>query len=306
MSRSAGPAVLFLFFDGMGIGTADPDRNPFFRSRLPVLREVLGGILPTLEEPRVEGARSVALPLDATLGIEGIPQSGTGQTALLTGCNAPEIFGRHFGPWTPVNLRDLLREENVLVRAVESGTPVAFANAYPRGWPGSRDTRRLAAPPLAAQSAGLLTRHAEALGRGDAVASEIVNEGWRLHLGHDSLPRVTPRDAGGNLARIARDHRLTFYAHYATDFAGHRGGTQGAMLALERVDAFLGGIFEEAGDELLVVAASDHGNVEDVTAQHTRNPALGLVHGPEAHAIAAGITSITDLAGLLLELTSRG
>ena len=31
--------VLFLFLDGVGIGPADPDVNPFLRARLPVLSE---------------------------------------------------------------------------------------------------------------------------------------------------------------------------------------------------------------------------------------------------------------------------
>jgi len=299
------PPVLLLFLDGVGIGAEDPERNPFFTGRLPTLRGILGGRLPTLDRPRVEGSRSVALPLDATLGVEGIPQSGTGQTALLTGRNAPALFGRHFGPWTPVRLRDLLDRENLLSRAVESGASVAFANAYPGGWPGSRDTRRLAAPPLAARAAGLLIRHVEELARGDAVASEIVNRGWRTHLGHDSLPDISPREAGVNLARIASRHRLTVYAHYETDHAGHRGGMEGAVAALERVDSFLDGLLGESGDDLLLIVTSDHGNVEDVTAQHTRNPALGLVHGPGASDIASGLSRITDVSDLVLGLIGR-
>ncbi len=302
----AGCRVLLLFLDGVGIGPEDPARNPFFRSRLPNLRAALDGDLPTLERLRVEGVQTVALPLDATLDIEGIPQSGTGQTALLTGRNAPAIFGRHFGPWTPVRLRSLLDEENVLTRAVASGVSCAFANAYPRGWPGSRESRRLAAPPLAARAAGLLTRHAEELGRGEAVASEIVNRGWRAHLGFESLPEITPREAGANLARIAFRHHLTFYAHYDTDHAGHRGGMEGAVAALERVDAFLGGVLENVGDELTVVIASDHGNVEDVAAQHTRNPALGVVYGSRAREVAPRLSRITDVAGVVLDLASGG
>ena len=105
---------------------------------------------------------------------------------------------------------------------------MAFANAYPRGWPGER--RRLAAPPLAARAAGLLNRHVEHLARGQAVASEIVNSGWQVHLGHEDLPEVTAVAAGTTLARIAASHDITFFAHYATDIAGHRGGWRGRSL----------------------------------------------------------------------------
>src|SRR5690606_30042777 len=155
-----------LFVDGVGIGVDDPDVNPFLRAELPVLRALLGGGVPTLEAPVLEGPRGRTFPLDACLGVPGTPQSGTGQVALLTGRNAPALFGRHFGPWPPVALRPLLAEWNVLRSAVAGGATVAFANAYPRGYPEGRSARRVAAPALAAKSAGLLTRHHEALARG--------------------------------------------------------------------------------------------------------------------------------------------
>jgi hypothetical protein len=148
-----------------------------------------------------------------------------------------------------------MEERSVLRRAAEAGHRVAFANAYPRGWPGPHGSRRLAGPPLAARAAGVLDRHEEDLGRGDAVASEIVNESWRRHLGHASLPDVTPSEAGANLARIARGADLTLFAHYATDAAGHAQDMGRAVAALERVDAFLGGVLSElAADTLLLVA----------------------------------------------------
>lgn len=212
----------------------------------------------------------------------GLPQSGTGQIALLTGQNAPAAFGRHFGPWPPVSLRPDLLRENLLVRARQAGLSVAFANALPRGWPGDLPSRRHAAPPLAALAAGLLNRHVEALVAGEAVASEFHNEGWRRWTGREDIPAVTPAEAGQTLVRIAAEHDLTFFAHYATDHAGHRGGMRGGRLALERVDAALGGMLNalegaEGGERPLhLVLASDHGNVEDVRGGHTRNPALGL------------------------------
>jgi 2,3-bisphosphoglycerate-independent phosphoglycerate mutase len=292
------PRVVLLFLDGVGIGVSDPEINPFFRAELPMLRGLFGGQLPTLDRPRLVAARAVVFPLDANLGVEGIPQSGTGQTTMLTGVNAAESFGRHFGPWTPTALRPLLEEESILKRGIGMGLSVVFANAYPRGWPGEK--RRLAAPPLAARAAGLLDRHETHLASGDAVASEIVNTGWREHLGFDALPEITAAEAGAVLARIAGAHDLTYFAHYSTDAAGHRGGMDGAVEALERVDAFLGGFLEAASDDTVLLIASDHGNIEDVTQGHTRNPALGLVAGPHAERRAGELHSIQDIAQALL------
>lgn len=287
--------LLFVFLDGVGIGEGDGERNPFARAVLPTLLRLTGGRLPTLDHPRRETPDAAAFPLDATLGVEGIPQSGTGQAALLTGENAARIFGRHFGPWTPVRLRPLVEERSLLHRARSAGRAVAFANAYPRGWPGRNGSRRTAGPPLAARGAGVLDRHEEALGRGEAVSSEIVNDGWRRHLGHDWLPQISEDAAGRNLAQIAAGADLTLYAHYATDTAGHRGGMDGAVAALERVDRFLGGVLAALPTEVTLLLASDHGNIEDVTREHTLNPSLGLATGPGAHHLADGLRSIQDV-----------
>ena len=289
--------AVLLFLDGVGIGVTDPEINPFFRARLPVLTGLVGGV-PSLDRPRLGSGHAVAFPMDANLGVDGTPQSGTGQTTLLTGVNAAERFGRHFGPWSPVALRPLIEQESVFRRGLAAGLRVAFATAYPKGWPNER--RRLAAPPLAAKAAGLMDRHEEHLARGDAVASEILNAGWRTGLGFEELPEITAHAAGGNLARIAAAHDLTVFAHYATDIAGHRGGMNGAVSALERVDAFLGGFVAVAPADAVLVVASDHGNIEDVREGHTRNPALGMVVGPDAEARAAELPSIQDVTPALL------
>jgi len=302
------PSVLLLFVDGVGIGAPDPHRNPFFQAHLPVLRELLGGELPSLEEPEPFGDRAAAFPLDACLGMEGTPASGTGQVALLTGENAPRLHGGHFGPWTPVGLRPLLARANLLSVALASGASAAFANAYPVQFL-QAPPRRWAAPPLAARAAGLLDRHLSALARGEAVASEIVNDGWRNRLGFRHLPAITPAEAGRNLVAIATSHRLTLFAHYATDLAGHRGGMAGAVEALERVDSFLGGVVSHLPPHGIVLMASDHGNLEELSSGHTRNPALGLVvwgEGREAPAGVGAIRSIARVAGAALSWAKVG
>lgn len=310
MVRGGATRILLVFLDGVGIGPADEDVNPFLRAELPTMRRLFGGI-PTLDAPDPRGPRARAFPIDANLGTPGLPQSGTGQVALLTGQNAAALFGRHFGPWPPVSLRPLLERENLLVRARDRGHKVAFANAYPRGWPGRLPTRRHAAPPLAALGAGVLDRHVEALARGDAVASEILNDGWIRYTGRPDLPVIGADEAGANLASVAGQADLTLFAHYDTDHAGHRGGMTGAVAALERVDRFLGGLLRSAPRDLVVVGTSDHGNVEDVRTGHTRNPALGFVawgDGPGSGDppplladVSGGGIPLTELAPLILE-----
>lgn len=294
--------LLFVFVDGVGIGDGDGERNPFVRAEIPTLQKLMGGRMPTLDSPRTSGPHGRAFPLDATLGMPGTPQSGTGQAALLTGVNAATLFGRHFGPWTPVSLRPLVEEGNLLRTARTAGLAVAFANAYPRGWPGARGSRRVAGPPLAAQGAGLLNRHEEALAEGSAISSEIVNDGWIHHLGHAGVPEISEDKAGRNLAAMCHDHDLTFYAHYATDTAGHRGGMDGAVAALERVDRFLGGVMDALPRGTTLLVASDHGNLEDVTAEHTRNPSLCVASGPHAAQFSERMASIQDVTPTALAL----
>jgi hypothetical protein len=317
--------VLLFFIDGVGLGPADPDVNPFLTAHLPTFRGLLGGSAVTLDvAPRV-GGRASLVPCDAVLGFAGTPQSGTGQASLLTGTNAVALHGRHFGPWVPARLRALVREESVLAHALAAGYSAAFANAYPEdvrelaegaavALPsdhpvhGTRERRApsflRAGPPLAALGAGLLTRHTPELARGDAVASELTNEGWRERLGRLSVPAIDAVAAGRNLGRIAAQHDLTLFAHYATDYAGHLRDMGAAVLALEKLDAFLAGLLHAAGDDLLICIVSDHGNIEDMRVGHTRNPALALLIG-NGHALAARrLRSLTDVMPAILDVLS--
>lgn len=296
--------VLLFFVDGVGIGDDDAATNPAAAFDWPVVSRLLGGARPVAGAASGAGASASVVGLDATLGVPGLPQSGTGQATLLTGENAAERFGRHFGPWTPTSLRPLVAERSVLARARAAGRSVAFANAYPEELLDRDFGRRLplplrAGPVIAARGAGVLTRRTPDLVRGDAVASEITNGGWRDRLGRTEVPPIGAAEAGANLAAIVNAHDLTLYAHWATDTVGHDRDMAKAILALERVDAFLGGVVGGLGEETLVVIASDHGNIEDVRTQHTTNPALCLVWGAGHQELAASMSSLTDVAGAI-------
>jgi len=303
--------VLFIFLDGVGLGADDPGTNPLAAARTPALESLLDGRRAIGPAAGYRGGRASLVGLDASLGVAGTPQSGTGHATLLTGEDAVRRFGRHHGPWVPTALRPLVVEMSVLARARAAGRRVAFANAYPEelarvvaggldGVPGRLMGPLRAGPPLAAIGAGVLNRHTPELERGDAVASEITNDGWIERLHRTSIPVVTPEEAGANLARIASAHDLTLFAHYTTDHVGHRGSFDDAVAAVERVDRFLAGVLHGLPGDILLLIASDHGNLEDVTRGHTDNPALGLVAGPGHAKVADGLHDLRDVCGSII------
>ncbi len=290
-----------MFLDGVGIGPPDPGLNPFLQARLPTLRALLKDQIPVFGNlPRSPNA--LCLPLDPLMGMPGLPQSGTGQVALLTGENAASLYGRHFGPWVPVPLRPLMMEKNVLTRARERGFSCVFANAYPSQYQRLAWSKRPAGPPLAAKGAGVFYRDEDNLANETAVSSEIINTAWRTRLGFTHLPEITPAAGGRTLAKITGTADLTFFAHYSTDTAGHERDMGVAVAALEKVDAFLAGLLDALPPATFLVMASDHGNIEDVSQGHTKNPVLGVVVGPGAESFAQGVSSITHIPDLILAI----
>jgi phosphopentomutase len=79
-----------------------------------------------------------------------------------------------------------------------------------------------------------------------------------------------------------------------------------AIEALERVDAFLDGLISSLDARTLLVVASDHGNIEEVTTGHTRNPTLGLLVGAGAPALRRGLARLTDVAQRILDYLTTG
>ena len=145
------------------------------------------------------------MPTDASLGVRGRPQSATGQTALLTGLNAPQLLGEHYGPRPNAQLREMLEGDTLFSRALAAGRRVAFVNAYPAPYfeAVARGKRLHGAIPHAAQAAGLPLRTAEDLAAGRALSVDLTNAAWRSGMGYDEMPIWTPAEAGAVLARLA-------------------------------------------------------------------------------------------------------
>lgn len=310
---NTGMRILVVFLDGVGVGPDDAASNPFLHARLPILRDLLGGT-PPLSLDGCHGLihetdRALLLGVDATLGVPDLPQSATGQTALLTGLNAPRRLGYHYGPYPNQMLRDLLAEHSLFRQLLRAGQRVAFANAYPERYHErlTRGKGRASAIARAAHLAGVRLRGPEDLRAGHALSAFLTNRGWREYLGYRDMPIIEVAEAGRRLARLAQDYDFTLFEYYHTDIVGHRGVQARILEVLEEVDGFLGGVVEHLGGDTLLVVVSDHGNVEDwCTTKHTRNPALALFVGDDGpwRRVVRRITKLTDVAPAVLEIGS--
>jgi len=312
-SPTAPHRLLFLFVDGIGLAPAGPD-NPLSTTPMPALEALLGGPL-TLGS--VQRRKDLALqPLDACLGVDGLPQSATGQTALFTGVNAPAHMGRHVAAFPGPQLRGLLRQHSVFKRVAESGGRVTFANPFTPGYFQALAERRrrghsattwayLAAhDEVADEDPASVLRGPEELAADHAVTWDVTRDRFQAALGEDEAPisPVPAPEAGRHLAALAGDHRLTLFDTFLTDLAGHRRFGLEAADALTRIDGLLTGLLAHRPPDVTLLLTSDHGNLEEAThKRHTRNPVPLLTHGPATpHFTQAH--KITDLAPLILNL----
>jgi 2,3-bisphosphoglycerate-independent phosphoglycerate mutase len=287
------------------MGTMSPDANPFFRARLPHLRSVLDGALPHRRLPRMSGRDAELIPVNSTLGVPGLPQSGTGQAALFTGVNAARQIGKHFGPHPTTTLHPLLQEKNIFRQLKANGKTVRFANAFPRQFFEYVDsgTRRLTVTTLSCRYADVPLLRAEDLGRDEALSADLTRARWP-DLGYPEIHPVSPREAGRHLWRIALDYDFTLFEFWLTDVAGHGRDMTMAVEILERFDAFLGGLLEEfdAASSLLIIT-SDHGNIEDLsTKSHTRNPVPCVALGKNRREFLMGVKNLTHITPSILRI----
>lgn len=301
---AGGNRVLWLFVDGVGLGDELPD-NPLVSTPTPALDALLGGPLTRHRVQRRDGLLLAAV--DARLGVPGLPQSATGQTALFTGVNAARELGRHVTAYPGPRLRSLLEEHSVFRRAVERGHAVTFANPFTRGYFEAIESRRRrghSATTWAVLAAGVELRGVADLAAGRAVSWDVVRDRFRKGLaeGEGPVAEVAAAEAGRHLAGLAGEHRLTLWETFLTDLAGHfRWGITGGE-AVARVDGLLGGVLAAVGPDVTVVLTSDHGNVEEGGhKRHTLNPVPLLVVGPGAAAFD-GVGSIQEVAGRVLEV----
>ena len=167
-------AIVFVFIDGIGLTDARSD-NPFATTAMPFVQALVGA--PLLHNAVGRHRHALLKAIDACFSVPGLPQSGTGQTALFAGIDAVGLVQRHQSHFPPTALQQTLRDQSVLRRALMHGSS-AFANAFDGGFWDAIATRKLrkSASVIAAEGADVRFRTVDDLVAGQALSWDITND----------------------------------------------------------------------------------------------------------------------------------
>lgn len=297
-------SVIFLFIDGVGLGD-ETGHNPFHQNNYEAFTKMAG------DQPFTGSAESFVRhnhlfkSIDANLDVKGLPQSGTGQTALFTGVNASKEIGKHFGPFPHSGIKYLLREQSIFLKAQRRGSTCHFINAYPDiFFEKARKRNRWSCTTLMSKSAGLPLNTTQDVRQGAAITAGITQQAWQEKLEID-IPEIEPQQAASRLLAKGVEYDLILYEYYLTDKAGHSQDPEKAHKVLSVYDRFLMSLIEDKKPEDTIVLSSDHGNVEDLSAKtHTLNKVPLFVYGPGAAAFA-GARSILDITPGILKVLAK-
>ena len=277
---------IFLFIDGVGLREPAPD-NPVNPEVCPALCRLL--------------ARH-AVPIDACLSVEGLPQSATGQATMFTGVNAPVFMGRHCEGFPGPSLRKKIEEDNLFMALRRRGKRVCFADAYLIEDPAELAARRFkSVTTVMALTTPEVIATTNDLADDQAVMQDLTRE--TIQDRYPDIPVITPEDAAAHLFALARTNDFTLYEFFQTDVAGHSMDYGRACEVLRTYDRFLAALlrYVEAAGMMLVMTA-DHGNIEAMDEQgHTRNPVPFVALGPKEAEMRACVKSLVDVTPAILK-----
>lgn len=288
-------SLIFIFIDGIGLGKEDRD-NPFVTGNYESFSRMTGGRAFTKAVRSQQNGPGFFSAIDACLGIEGLPQSGTGQVTLFSGINSARKLGRHFGPYPHSAIREYLGEESIFQKFGKEKGRACFINAFPEVFfEHVKKKNRWSSTTLMTRKAGLPLNTVSEVLQEKAVTAGITQKIWRTRLSMN-VPEISEKEAADRLITAADCNELVLMEYYLTDKAGHEKDHDQAREVLTRLDRFLNSLIQDAeknGHTLLLT--SDHGNLEDLSVKtHTRNKVPFFVTGKGSHLFQT-VRSIQDV-----------
>jgi 2,3-bisphosphoglycerate-independent phosphoglycerate mutase len=289
--------VILVFVDGLGLGDRNPRTNPCASPGIRLLACFENSSGPV---PAERGGFLV--PTDAVLGVDGLPQSATGQTTILSGINCAKLLGRHLQGYPNERLREVLKERSILKQVKDTGRSSAFINAYrPLFFRLKEKTKwRLSTTTVANLAAENPFFRLEDIGERRSIYHDYTNE--RLIQRGFDVPRFSAEDAAEILSRASKEVDFILYEYFLTDRAGHSQMMDDAIQEIRKLEDFLDALLLRIDlEETLIILTSDHGNIEDLSVKsHTRNRAMTLLWGCQAENLKDRIHTLEDIAPAIL------
>lgn len=292
-----------IFIDGVGIGGNDLTKNPFIKYGFKTFEKIFGSI-PHHNKSTIINHPYYLFPVDPLMGVEGLPQSGTGQVSIFCGMNAPAFVGKHFGPFPYSSTIPIIADQNILKHFKQNGKKVLFANAYPKIFFDyiKSGKQRLSVTSLSAKLTGIKLNTVTDVRKGKALTAEITNSRWNNKLKYN-LKTIKPRTAARRLLRLTSENHFTLYEFFLTDHLGHGRIQEEFNEIFLNLDEFLFTIITEINpDKMTLIICSDHGNFEDISVKtHTMNPALTITAGKFAKPLFENITDLSHIKPAIIE-----
>lgn len=277
--------ILFLFIDGVGMRPTATD-NPVNPEVCPILCRLI---------------EKHARPIDACLGIDGVPQSATGQATMFTGVNCPGAMGRHCEGFPAPALRKIIEDNNLFLQLKKRNRKVCFADAYLLSSADELAARRFkSVTTVMALTTPEVIRTAEDLANDRAVMQDLTRE--TIQDRYPDIPVVSPQTAAEHLSMLAVEHDFTLYEFFQTDVSGHSMDYARACAVLRTYDSFLSSLVRFTKAEgMTLVMTSDHGNIENISERgHTKNLVPFIAYGPKGRELRDRVSSLEDVTPALL------
>jgi len=297
MEQISHKSVILFFIDGLGLGKND-EFNPLAQI------EDCEPLNNLADEKKEIFKNGILVPTDPRLGIEGRPQSASGQTTILTGKNAPQILGFHKQGFPNAILREVIAENSLFLQLKKRGIERAvFANAYtPQFF--QETPRWKSATTVAVEAAGMQFHRLSDLNGKQALFHDFTNESL-IKRGVD-VPLFSVTEAAEILANLTRTNEFVLYEHFITDKIGHDQDFEKAKTHLPMLARLIRETLDKIDlENTTFIMTSDHGNIENLSVRnHTLNDVPTIIWGRKKEETASRIKDLSDITPAILELLS--
>jgi hypothetical protein len=307
------PRLIFIFLDGVGIGKPLKS-NPFYAAKTE--------FLPFYNFHNTMPDKTPIKAIDSLLGIDGVPQSATGQTSLYTGENIPAILNKHKGSFPDKIMRRFIKQKNIFSSLKNKNLKVKFINSYPvyskfftnkyvkildNGRFFFSDEfphifkKRISTTSCMMISNGLIPFDEKDIINERSIYQDFTN--CSLIKKGLNVPAFTSEKAAEIIYNSSKGFDFVLYEYFQTDIYGHRHSINDCIYLLKKLNKLIGKLItllDENRDTLLIT--SDHGNIEDCSNRtHTLNPVPLIVWGNKSDKLRNRIKSLVDVTPAIEE-----